>query len=113
MIGKIEKYKENDYDYWRWMYNGEVIGLGEMVYNMNHFNKLTELPTNDDILMISTASDTGHQVSATAHLAFGFTKRRNVILLDTWYYSPDNKVEKKAPSELSKNYKEWIDKIRK
>lgn len=113
MIRKIEKYKENDYDYWRWMYNGEVIGLGEMVYNMNHFKKLSELPTNDDILMISTASDTGHQVSATTHLAFGFTKRRNVILLDTWYYSPDNKVEKKAPSELSKDYKEWIDKIRK
>lgn len=113
MIRKIEKYKENDYDYWRWMYNGEVIGLGEMVYNMNHFNKLTELPTNDDILMISTASDTGHQVSATTHLAFGLTKRRNVILLDTWYYSPDNKVEKKAPSELSIDYKEWIDKVRK
>lgn len=40
MIRKIEKYKENDYDYWRWMYNGEVIGLGEMVYNMNHFNNM-------------------------------------------------------------------------
>nr|WP_248561780.1 PBSX family phage terminase large subunit [Niallia sp. NCCP-28] len=113
LLRKIEKYKENDLDYWRWMYNGEVIGLGNMVYNINHLQKLVSLPTNDDILMIDTASDTGHQVSATTHLALAFTKRRNVILLDTWYYSPENKVAKKAPSELSKDFKQWMDSVRK
>ncbi|MFD5849693.1 PBSX family phage terminase large subunit [Cytobacillus pseudoceanisediminis] len=111
MIRKIEKYKENDEDYWRWMYAGEVIGLGDMVYNMDHFHEIEELPKDDDLILIDIAIDTGHQVSATTFLAFGFTKKRNVILLDTFYYSPENKVVKKAPSELSKDLKEWMDKI--
>lgn len=113
MIRKIEKYKENDIDYWRWMYSGEVIGLGDMVYNMNHFHEIDQLPIDDDIILIDTSSDTGHQVSATTHLALGYTKKRNVILLDTYYYSPENKVVKKAPSELSKDLKEWSDSVRK
>lgn len=111
MIRKIEKYKVHDLDYWRWMYGGEVIGLGDMVYNMNHIQLIDELPKDDDIILIDTATDTGHQVSATTHLAIGFTKKRNVILLDTYYYSPANKVVKKAPSELSKDLKEWMDGI--
>jgi phage terminase large subunit len=111
MIRKIEKYKENDEDYWRWMYAGEVIGLGDMVYNMDHFHEIDALPEDDDLIIIDIAIDTGHQVSATTFLAFGFTKKRNVILLDTFYYSPENKVVKKAPSELSKDLKEWMDKI--
>jgi phage terminase large subunit len=111
MIRKIEKYKENDEDYWRWMYAGEVIGLGDMVYNMDHFHEVKELPNDDDLILIDIAIDTGHQVSATTFLAFGFTKKRNVILLDTFYYSPENKVVKKAPSELSKDLREWMNKI--
>lgn len=111
MIRKIEQYKEYDLDYWRWMYNGEVIGLGDMIYNMNHFRLIDELPNNDDIILIDSATDSGHQVSATTHGAFAFTRKRNVILLDTWYYSPENKVNKKAPSELSAEFKEWQDNI--
>ncbi|MGY3717055.1 PBSX family phage terminase large subunit [Sutcliffiella cohnii] len=113
MVRKIQKYRETDPDYHDWMYGGKVIGLGDMVYNMNHFHELDTLPYNDDILMIDITTDTGHQVSATTHLALAFTKRKDVILLDTWYYSPENKVVKKAPSELSKDYKEWLEKIRK
>ena len=113
MIRKIEKYKIHDLDYWRWMYGGEVIGLGDMVYNMNHIKEIDELPNDDDIILIDTTSDTGHQVSATTHLALAFTKKRNVILLDTYYYSPANKVIKKAPSELSKDMKEWMDSVSK
>lgn len=113
MLKKIEKYKEADYDYWRWMYKGEVIGYGDTIYNMKHFKKLHTLPEDDDILTIFVTTDAGHQQSATTHLALGFTKKRNVILLDTYYYSPANKIEKKAPSELSTEYKEFIDNIRK
>lgn len=111
MIRKIEKYKEQDYDYWDWMYNGSVIGLGDMVYNMAHFHEIASIPSDDDLILIDLAIDTGHQVSATTFLAVGFTKKRNVILLDTYYYSPENKVVKKAPSELSQDLKEWTDKI--
>ncbi|MCY9190090.1 PBSX family phage terminase large subunit [Bacillus mojavensis] len=111
LIRKIERYKEQDEDYWRWMYSGEVIGLGDMVYNMNHFHEIDQLPEDDSLILIDIAIDTGHQVSATTYLAFGLTKKQNVILLDTYYYSPENKVVKKAPSELSTELKEWMDKI--
>ena len=112
MLKDINRIKKNDYDYYRYLYLGEPVGLGTNVYNMNLFHPLKELPDDDDILMIDTASDTGHQVSATTHLAFGLTKRGNVILLDTYYYSPEGKVNKKAPSELSKDFHSWIGKIR-
>ncbi|AWP37781.1 PBSX family phage terminase large subunit [Heyndrickxia coagulans] len=107
MIRKIEQYKENDLDYWRWMYAGEIIGLGDMVYNMNHFHWIDELPSDDDLLLIDIAIDSGYQTSATTFCAFGLTKRLNVILLDTFYYSPQNRVVKKAPSEFSDDLKEF------
>lgn len=112
MIEKIDNYKENDEDYWKWMYAGLVIGMGDNVYNMNHFHPLKELPSDDSILLIDASTDTGHQVSATTHGAFALTKKQNVILLDTYYYSPEGRVNKKAPSELSDEYKEWIDEIK-
>lgn len=112
MVRKIEKYKENDPDYHDWMYGGLVIGVGDVIYNMNLFKPLQELPSDDPIILIDIATDTGHQVSATTHLAFALTAKRNVILLDTYYYSPVNKVNKKAPSDMSKDYKKWLDSIR-
>ncbi|MCP1285389.1 PBSX family phage terminase large subunit [Bacillus sp. S0635] len=108
LIRKIEKYKETDIEYWRWMYKGDVIGLGDMVYNMNHFNLISQLPEDDDLILIDITIDTGHQVSATTYLAFGFTKKGNVILLDTYYYSPENKVVKRAPSEFSVDLNEFV-----
>lgn len=112
MLRKIEQYKENDYDYWRWMYKGDIIGMGDTIYNMNHFQSLQQLPNDDSIMFIDIAIDTGHQTSATTYLALGYTKRRNVILLDTYYYSPEDRLIKKAPSELSQEYKQWEDNIR-
>lgn len=113
MIRKIEKYKIHDLDYWRWMYDGEVIGLGDMVYNMNNFKKINQLPEDDDLILIDIAIDTGHQVSATTYLAFGLTKKGNVILLDTYYYSPENKIVKRAPSEFSTDLNKFVTDITK
>lgn len=113
MIRKIDAYKETDEDYWNWMYRGLVIGMGDNIYNMNHFQPLKELPSDDPIIMIDVAPDTGYQQSATTHGAFALTAKKKVILLDTYYYSPADRVVKKAPSELSDEYKEWIDDIRK
>src|SRR5690606_6594915 len=107
MLDDINRIKENDYDYYRYIYLGEPVGLGTNVYNMNLFKPLKELPSDDDLLLIDIATDTGHQVSATTHGAFALTKKQNVILLDTYYYSPHKKANKKAPSELSKEYFEW------
>src|SRR5699024_11574719 len=87
-------------------------GLGTNLYNMNLFKPIKELPSDDPIILIDTSTDTGHQVSATTHGAFALTAKQNVILLDTYYYSPEGKVNKKAPSELSKEYYEWQQLIR-
>ena len=93
------------------MYLGEVTGLGNHVYNMNYFKPLESLPDDDKVIGISFAMDTGHQQSATACGAYGLTANGNVILLDTFYYSPAGQVVKKAPSELTVMVSDFIDKV--
>lgn len=107
----IESYKRNDYDYYRWLYLGEVIGMGNNVYNMDLFQPLDELPSDDYITNLYMSVDGGHEVSATTALMFGLTRKRNVILLSTYYYSPAGKARKKAPSELSKDLHDWEERI--
>lgn len=112
MLNDINRIKRNDYNYYQYIYLGIPVGLGTEVYNMNLFKSLDELPDDDPIILIYTATDTGHQVSATTHLAFGITAKRKIILLDTYYYSPEGKAHKKAPSELSKEFYEWLQHVR-
>lgn len=107
----IEQYKKNDYDYYRWLYLGEVVGLGTNVYNMDNFQAIDKLPEDDYITNLYYSVDTGHEVSATTCGAYGLTKKGNIILLDTYYYSPQGKTHKKPPSELSRDLKAFIDKV--
>lgn len=107
----IEQYKKNDYDYYRWLYLGEVVGLGTNIYNMDNFQAIDKLPDDDYITNVYYSVDTGHEVSATTCGAYGLTKKGNLILLDTYYYSPQGKSHKKPPSELSKDLKSFIDKV--
>lgn len=120
MISKIEKYKETNLDYYKWMYLGEVIGLGDLVYNVELFKPKTPESDNplfvfkdDPIRYISFATDTGHQVSATATVAMGITRQRKAILLDTYYYSPAGKSVKKAPSELAEDIYNFVERVQK
>lgn len=110
MLTEIERIKQNDPDYYLYLYEGLPVGLGTNIYNINLFQLIDEIPQDEHIILMDSASDTGHQVSATSHGAFGLTNKGNVILLDTYYYSPANKANKKAPSELSIDFKEWMDK---
>ena len=110
-IDEINTVKQNNYDYYRWMYLGEVIGLGTNIYNMDNFQAIDKLPTDDYITNVYYSVDTGHEVSATTCGAYGLTKKGNLILLDTYYYSPQGKSHKKPPSELSKDLKSFIDKV--
>src|SRR5690625_1327866 len=112
MIRKIEQYKKNDIDYWRWMYAGEVIGLYGVVYNMEHFQVIEDIPSDDSLLLVDISIDTGYSISATAMGAYGLTKRGNVILLDTYYYDPSRKKNKKAPSDFAEDIYEFIKNIR-
>ena len=110
-IDEINTVKVNDVDYYRWMYLGEVVGLGTNVYNMDNFNSIDKLPADDYITNLYYSVDSGHEVSATTCGAYGLTRKGNLILLDTYYYSPQGKTHKKPPSELSRDLKEFIDKV--
>src|SRR5690606_5958321 len=88
MLADIERIKENDYDYYRYIYLGEPVGLGNNVYNMNLFKPLDELPSDDRIIGLYYSTDGGHSQSATTHGCYGLTAKGDVILLNTYYYSP-------------------------
>lgn len=107
-LALIESYKRNDYDYYRWLYLGEVIGLGNNVYNMALFHEIDELPDDDYVAELAYSIDSGNQTSATTCLCLGITGKGNVILLDTYYYSPAGLANKKAPSQLAKELHEFI-----
>jgi len=110
MLQDIERVKRNDYDYYRYLYLGEPVGLGTNVYNMNLFKPLDELPSDDRIIALYYSIDGGHSQSATTAGCYGLTAKRKVILLNTYYYSPAGKANKKAPSELSKDLHTFITK---
>ena len=109
-LDEINTVKGNDNDYYRWMYLGEVVGLGTNIYNMNLFKPLDELPADDEIIGVYYSADTGHEISATTCGCYILTSTGKVILYDTYYYSPQGKSHKKPPSELSQDLKQFIDK---
>lgn len=108
MLADIERIKNNDFDYYRYIYLGEPVGLGTNVYNMNLFKGLDLLPDDDRIIALYYSMDTGHSVSATSCGCYGLTAKGKVIRLNGYYYSPAGQVRKKAPSELSKDIYEFI-----
>ena len=108
MIEEINRIRDNDYDYYRYLYLGEAVGLGTNVYNLKLFHEITELPTDDRIIAIYYSSDVGHQTSATTCLCFGLTAKGNIILLNMYYYSPAGLATKKAPSDLSSDIHNFI-----
>lgn len=108
MLADIERIKRNDYNYYRYIYEGVPVGLGTEVFNMALFQPLKQLPSDDPIIAIYYAIDGGHSQSATTCTFYGLTAKRNVILLNTYYYSPAGQVDKKAPDELAKALNEFI-----
>lgn len=110
MMADIQRIKRNDYNYYRYVYEGIPVGLGTEVYNMNLFKPLKEMPSDDPIIGLYYSIDGGHAVSATTFGCYGLTVKRNVILLNTYYYSPAGQLDKKPPSELAKDLNEFITK---
>jgi phage terminase large subunit len=109
-LRKIEKIRKTDPDYWRWMYKGEVIGLGDIIYNFALFNQIDELPADDKLLFADVTLDTGYSTSATTFIFIGNTVKGKSIVLDTYYYSPRGKINKKAPSDFSKDLWDFVQK---
>lgn len=106
MLKDIERIKNTDYDYYRYIYLGEAVGLGDNVYNMDLFKVIDKIPDDERIIKLYFSTDTGHSVSATATIAVGYTNKKNLILLDTDYYSPQGKVRKRSPEEHCKNLRD-------
>lgn len=110
-LGKMfidEAHRMENYDNkrFKWIYLGEAIGIEGLIYNRDLLNIVDEnyIENNNlDILYIDFAIDSGHQTSATVCGAYGYATDGNWYRLDTYYYSPQEKPRKKAPSELSKD----------
>lgn len=101
MLDEINRIKETDYEYYLYLYEGVSVGFQDNIYNINTFNIIDELPSDDNIVALFYSLDGGHAQSATTVLFIGLTALGKVILLDTYYYSPAGKSVKLAPSELS------------
>lgn len=108
MLEDIRRIKENDYDYYRYIYLGEPVGIGTNVYNMDLFKRADKIPDGERVIGQLFAADTGHQQSATTCLHAVVTNRSNLYLVDNYYYSPSGKVKKKAPSVLSKELHDFV-----
>lgn len=109
MLEDIERIKDNDYDYYRYIYLGEPVGLGTNVYNMALFKEADKVPDNERVIGQFFAVDSGHQQSATTCLHLVLTNANNVYLIDNYYYSPAGKTHKKAPSILSKELHDFVE----
>ena len=107
----IEKYKQNDPDYYRWLYLGEAVGLGTQVYNMKLFKVVDRIPDDEYITDIFYGMDTGFMVSATACVACAFTDKYNVYVLDTFYYDPTKYERKLSASEQAERVHDFINQI--
>lgn len=107
----IEKYKQNDPEYYRWLYLGEAVGLGTQVYNMNLFKIVDKIPSDEYITDIFYGMDTGFMVSATACVACAFTNKYNVYVLDTFYYDPTKYERKLSASEQAERVHDFINQI--
>lgn len=105
-IDEAERMKKFDNKRYRWIYLGEVIGMEGMIYNpeaIEYIDKDYISKNKLNILYLDFSVDGGHQTSATTCGCFGYANDGYWYLLDTYYYSPNEKPRKKAPSELSKD----------
>lgn len=108
-VGKIaikeaENLQKNDEKRYNWIWLGQVIGLEGLIFNPDLIEYVNEnyIVENDiKIISIDFSIDSGHQTSATACGCYGLGNDGYWYLLDTYYYSPNEKPVKKAPSELS------------
>ena len=105
-IEEAERLKKYDEKRYNWIYLGQVTGIDGLIYNPDLIIKrsATYLKENNlRILYIDFSIDCGHQTSATVVGAYGYASDGNWYRLDTYYYSPNEKSVKKAPSEQSRD----------
>lgn len=100
---RMEKFDNKRY---RWIYLGDVIGMEGLIYNPQIFEYVDKDYIEQNklrVLYLDFSVDGGHQTSATTCGCYGLANDGYWYLLDTYYYSPNEKPKKKAPSELSRD----------
>ena len=124
-LAKIQRVKERDYPTYKWRYHAKAVGEESQIYNVDLMKRIKshlDLPMGEYIVSYDISVDTGYQISATTFGAVGYTNKQNVVILNTYYFSPDAKIrnripervlmphmvamtqgEKKAPTEFSKD----------
>lgn len=105
-IDEALELEKNDKKRYKWIYLGIVIGIEGLILNPDliEFVSADYLVRNKiKILYLDFSTDSGHQTSATSCGCYGFGSDGYWYRLDTYYYSPNEKERKKAPSELSKD----------
>lgn len=108
MLRSINITKKNDEQFYEYMYLGRPVGNGINIYNFPLFHQIDDLRPTDQIMGLYYGMDVGHEVSATTCVCVGLTTKYDVIVLDTYYYSPAGRSVKKAPSDLAKEVSEFI-----
>lgn len=107
----IERKKKFDNDYYRWQYLGEPIGLGTSIYSFSLFQQVNSIPFDETPVSLYFGLDSGAQHSATAEVAVVLTDKDKLYVYDTYYYSPIDKPQKKAPSDLAKDINDFENRI--
>lgn len=95
-LKKVEQTKRRDYDLFINRYLGKPSRSNLAVYNMNNFQLMPEIPHGEYIKNYQLSIDPGYQVSATTALIIGITNENNIVVLDTFYYSPDKNIRKRV-----------------
>ena len=105
-IEQAEELMKNDEKRYRWIYLGEVIGLEGLILNPDNIEWVPENYLEENkvrILYLDFSIDSGHQTSAVSDGCYGYGSDGYWYRLDTYYYSPNEKANKKAPSQQSKD----------
>jgi phage terminase large subunit len=108
-----EQLKSNDPERYNHIYLGHVTGIEGNIYNFDLIKTIDDfeyLP-NERPVQLDFSTDTGHMTSATTCSAFLWTSLGRLIVLDTYYYSPNNKTVKKTPSEFSNDIAAFVKSI--
>lgn len=106
-INDINVIKQNDYDMYRQVFLGDKVSLGTLIYKYELLKVVKEMP-KERIVAVYFGLDTGHSISATACVCCLLLQSGDVVIYDNYYYSPQGKANKLAPSQLSKNIHEFV-----
>lgn len=103
ILKKIERVKERDEKTYKWRYHSIAVGEDSQIYNMELIRMIddqNDLPQGEYIMSYEIFIDTGYQVSATTFGAIGITNLQNIVVLNTYYFSPDGDIRKRIPDKV-------------